>query len=214
MIETLIDLGVAPNQARRFAEPLKATMALHDITTPQRQAAFLAHAVIESARFASLEENLRYSDPERIARIFRTGFDLDRDRVVDPEEIEFAKGFIRQPQKLANRAYANRNGNGDESSGDGWLFRGRGIFMVTGRGVYREASLGVGMGSVYLLRPELVAEPDDACLTAGWYWASRKCNQMIDAENFDATTRAINGPGMLHAKERAALFIQGAAALA
>lgn len=206
MIETLIDLGVAPNVARQFAEPLKATMALHDISTAERQAGFLAHAMIESAHLTRLEENLRYTDPERIARIFRSGFDLNKNRVVDPEEIEFARGFIRNPKALANRAYANRNGNGDEASGDGWRFRGRGIFQLTGRANYRAASQGLGMGIVYMERPDLVAEPSDACMTAGWFWVSRGCNQMIDAENFDGTTRAINGPAMLHARERAAIF--------
>lgn len=202
MINTLIEAGVTPTQAKLFAEPLKAAMALFDISTPERRSAFLAHCMIESASFTALEENLSYRDPERIARIFRTGFDLDRDRVVDPEEIEFAKGFVRNPQKLANRIYANRNGNGDEASGDGWRFRGRGLFMLTGRGVYRAASLGVGLGAVYLNRPELVAHPSDACMTAAWYWQSNGCNQMIDEGRFDQTTRIINGPGMMHAVER------------
>lgn len=206
MIERLIAAGVNPTQAKAFADPLKAAMALFDIDTDERQAAFLAQAMIESTRFTDLEENLRYSDPVRIATIFRSGFDLDRDRVVDPEEIEFAKGFIRQPEKLANRAYANRNGNGNEASGDGWSFRGRGLFQLTGRANYKEAAEGVGLGSVYLQRPELVAQPSDAALTAAWFWQSRGCNQLIDADNFDATTRLINGPAMLHKHERAAAF--------
>ncbi|CDN87333.1 Putative lysozyme [Hydrogenophaga intermedia] len=214
LVADLIDLGVTPTQARAFAEPLHAAMALHHILTPQRRAAFLAHAVIETARLSSLEENLRYSDPERIARIFRTGFDLDGDRVVDPEEIEFAKGFVRQPEKLANRAYANRNGNGDEASGDGWRYRGRGIFQLTGRANYRDASVGVGLGAVYLHKPELVAQPTDACVTAAWYWVTRGCNQMIDAGDFAATTRAINGKAMLHHAERLALFEEGLQVLA
>lgn len=214
MIPTLIELGVEPAQARRFDEPLRAAMALHDISTPKRQAAFLAHCVLESARFTRLEENLRYTDPARIARIFRSGFDLDRDRVVDPEEIEFAKQFVRQPEKLANRAYAGRNGNGDEASGDGWRFRGRGLFQLTGRANYQRAGWGVGLASVYLIRPELVAEPSDACLTAAWFWAAKGCNRMIDAGNFAGTTRAINGPAMLHAEERQALYHEALTAVA
>lgn len=206
IIESLIDVGVNPVQARAFAEPLKASMALFDISTKPRKAAFLAHAVIESARFTALEENLRYRDPERIARIFKSGFDLDKDRVVDPEEIEFAKQFVLKPKGLANRAYANRGGNGDEASGDGWLYRGRGIFMLTFKDNYRKASIGVGLGPAYLHNPDLVALPSDACMTAAWFWMSNGCNQMIDSGNFGGTTRIVNGPGMLHAAERRAAY--------
>lgn len=214
MLRELIEIGVAPTQARQFADPLRAAMALHDISTPQRQAAFIAHCMIESAGFTALEENLRYSDPARIARIFRSAFDLDGDRVVDPEEVEFAKAFVRQPEKLANRAYANRNGNGDEASGDGWKFRGRGLFQLTGRANYRAASQGCGMGAVYLNRPDLVATPSDAALTAAWFWASNGCNQLVDQGNFQMTTRVINGPAMLHAQERFAAFEEGLHAFA
>lgn len=202
MIEWLVESGVSVTQARLFAEPLKAAMALHDISTPQRKAIFLGEAMVESTNLSVLEENLRYSDPLRIATIFKTGFDLDRDGRVDPEEIEFAKGFIRQPEKLANRAYANRNGNGDEASGDGWRYRGRGIFMITGKENYIKASEGVGLGAVFLHKPDLVALPSDACMTAAWFWSSKGCNQLADLGNIDACTRLINGKAMLHAKER------------
>lgn len=213
MIDRLIAAGVNPTQARAFAEPLKAAMALYDISTDERRAAFLAHCMIESQGFTKMEENMFYTDPARVARIFKTGFDLDRDGVVDPEEIEFAKGYVRNPKALANRAYANRNGNGNEASGDGWNFRGRG-FGITGRANYAAASLGVGLGSVYLQKPELVAQPTDACLSFAWYWLSRGCNQAIDSGNFDTTTRLVNGPGMLHKHERSAAFHRNLTAFA
>ena len=202
MIEWLVESGVSVTQARLFAEPLKAAMALFDISTPQRQSIFLGQAMVESVNLSVMEENLRYSDPKRIATIFKTGFDLDRDGQVDPEEIEFAKGFVRKPKELANRAYANRNGNGDEASGDGWLYRGRGIFMITGKENYVKASIGVGLGAVYVHNPDLVAMPSDACLTAAWFYNNKGCNQLADLGNIDACTRLINGKAMLHAKER------------
>lgn len=214
MIHYLIEMGVGPTQARLYAEPLMAAMALYDIQGQVRTSAFLAHALVESANLTATDENMRYSDPARIARIFRSGFDLDRDRVVDPEEIEFARGFVRQPQKLANRVYANRNGNGDEASGDGWLFRGRGIFQLTGRGNYAAASLGCGVGMLYVLTPDEVATPTHAALTAAWYWTKAGCNQLADAGRFDDTTRRINGPAMLHAAERRAFFDQAMLAYA
>jgi len=196
LIASLIAAGVGPTQARAFADPLQAAMALHDISTQRRQAAFIAQAMLESARFTRLEENLFYTTPARIAAVWPSRF----------KSADEAAAYARNPQKLANRVYAGRNGNGDEASGDGWLFRGRGLFQLTGRANYIRASAGTGQGSVYVLRPELVAEPSDACLTAAWYWRSNGCNDMADAGNFDATTRAINGPAMLHAAERRHLF--------
>lgn len=202
MIDWLIASDVPVTQARLFAEPLKAAMALFDISTPQRQSIFLGQAMVESNRLTTLEENLRYRDPARIAAIFKTGFDLNRNTIVDPEEVEFAKGFVLKPKELANRAYANRNGNGDEASGDGWKYRGRGLFQLTGRENYVKASIGVGLGAVYVHNPDLVALPSDACRTAAWFWHSKGCNQLADLGNVDACTRLINGKAMLHAKER------------
>lgn len=203
MIERLISAGVHPTQAKAFAEPLKAAMALFDISTDARIAAFLAQAMIESQSFTRLEENLFYTTPARIDAVFSA-----------VKSIEEATLYVRNPQRLANKVYANRNGNGDEASGDGWAFRGRGLFQLTGRANYKAASEGVGLGSVYVQRPELVAQPSDASLTAAWYWSSRGCNQLIDAGNFDATTRLINGPAMLHKHERAAAFHHNLSAFA
>ena len=195
MIETLISAGVHPTQAKAFAEPLKAAMALFDINTKERKAAFLAQCMIESQNFTRLEENLFYTTPSRINAIFSA--------VKSDAEAEL---YVRNPKALANKVYAGRNGNGDEASGDGWEFRGRGLFQLTGRANYKAASEGVGMGAVYLNRPALVATPSDACLTASWYWHSHGCNQLVDAGDFDKTTRMINGPAMLHKHERAEAF--------
>ncbi len=195
MIERLIAAGVGPTQARAFADPLKAAMGLFDISTDERQAAFLAQAMVESTKFTQLEEDLYYTTPSRVNAFFSA--------IRTDEE---AARYIRNPKALANKVYANRNGNGDEASGDGWIYRGRGLFQLTGRGNYKKASEGVGMGAVYMHKPDLVATPPDACLTAAWYWQSHGCNQLIDAGNFDTTTRLINGPAMLHKHERAAAF--------
>lgn len=151
--------------------------------------------MIESQGFTLLEENLYYTTPSRINAFFRA---VDSDAE--------ASLYVRNPKRLANKVYANRNGNGDEASGDGWAFRGRGLFQLTGRANYKSASEGVGMGAVYLHKPNLVSDPSDACLTAAWYWQSKGCNQLIDAGDFDRTTRMINGPAMLHKHERAEAF--------
>lgn len=201
MIEALIRLGVHPTQARLFSEPLKAAMALHDISTPERRAAFLAHCILESARFTRLEENLFYTTPARIRAVWPSRFKTDAE----------AAPFARNPKGLANRVYSHRNGNGDEASGDGWRYRGRGLFQLTGMTNYRRAAQ--ALGRPYVGDPDLVGEPSDACLTAAWFWAAGGGNQMVDRGDFNATTRMINGPAMLHASERRTLFDQGFALL-
>lgn len=195
-VAQLIAAGVHPTQAKLFSEPLKAAMALFAIDTPTRQAAFIAQCLIESAKFTRLEENLYYTTPERIRAVFPS-------RVLSLPD---AATLARNPEALANRVYANKNGNGDEASGDGWLYRGRGLFQLTGRANYANASQGAGLQDQYLIYPERVAKPSDACLTAAWYWWDNDCNELIDSGNFDATTRKINGPAMMHRHERAEAF--------
>lgn len=186
----LVAAGIAPTQAKAFAEPLTAACALHDITTPGRIAAFVAQIAHESANFTALEESLYYRTPERIRTMWPT-------RVTSMQQ---AATLARNPQALANLVYANRNGNGDVASGDGWRYRGRGLIQLTGRGNYRAATQ--TRTRDYEANPELVATPQDACLTAAWYWAEHGCNAMADASNLDAITRIINGPAMAGKEDR------------
>jgi putative chitinase len=190
MIQTLIAAGINATQARLYAEPLKAAMALHAIDTPARQSAFIAQAMLETMRFTRMEENLFYTTPSRIAAVWPSRF----------KTAQAAEPYARNPQKLANLVYANRNGNGDEASGDGWRYRGRGIFQLTGKANYAAAAR--GLNRPYLTQPDLVAEPSDACLTAAWYWNSRNCSALADNGDMVGITRAINGPAMLHHEER------------
>lgn len=194
MIERLIAAGIHPTQAKQFADPLHAAMKLNAIDTEARQAAFIAQCMVESQNFTRLEENLRYTTEGAVLRAF------------GKRALPHMPRLLRNPKALANFAYANRNGNGDEASGDGWVFRGRGLFQLTGRANYKAACEGVGLGAAYLYRPELVAMPSDACLTAAWYWRANGCNQAIDAGMFDTTTRIINGKAMMHARERSQAF--------
>jgi putative chitinase len=192
-VDNLIEAGVAVSASKAHAQFLAEAATRFDINTAQRAAAFLGQCMHETAGLTEFEENLRYTSPERVAAIFRTAFDMDRDRVVDPEEIEFAKSYVRNPQALANRVYANRFGNGDEASGDGWRYRGRGGGHLTFKANYQDA--GVALSRPYVDQPELVAQPRDAALTFAWFWATRGCNAAADRWDLRAVTRAIN-PGM------------------
>ena len=189
-VPALIACGVHPTQAKVFADPLMVAFARWAINTPLRMAAFIAQAMEESDGFTAMEENLHYSHPDRIVFIFRTEF---------PGGSAQAAAFVGQPVKLANHVYANRNGNGDEASGDGWKFRGRGIFQLTGKANYVAA--GSACGRNFAGDPDLVAQPLGACDAAGWYWNAKGCQYPADARNFDSITRRIN-PGMAGAARR------------
>jgi len=197
----LIGAGIAPTQAKQFAEPLSAACAEYHINTPVRAAAFVAQCAHESLNFTRLEEGLWYRTPERIRAIWPA-------RV--PSLADAAR-LVGQPQALANRVYASRNGNGDESSGDGWRFRGRGLIQLTGRANYRKATRTPARD--YEAHPELLTQPADACMTAAWFWASTGCNDLADGSQIDAITRTINGPALAGAADRRENFREALAAL-
>jgi putative chitinase len=189
-VAALVAAGIAPTQARIFAEPLAAACERFGIVTPARVAGFLAQCRVESANFTQLEESLYYRDAARIASIFKS-------RV---KSIADAQRLTRNPRALANVVYATRLGNGDEASGDGWRFRGRGLKQLTGKANYTDAA--AALARPYVGQPDLVAQPEDACLTAAWFWHTVKGNALADSAQWDAITRAVNGPGMLQADLR------------
>lgn len=201
-IATLIACGIAPTQARAFADPLATACARFSIDTPQRVAGFIGQCVVESVGFTRLEEGLFYTTPERIRSVFPS-------RV---PSLAVAATLARNPRALANRVYAGRLGNGDEASGDGWAYRGRGLIQLTGRDNYAAAA--AGCGKLYLERPDLVAQPEDAALTAAWFWSSAGLNALADTKNWDGITRRVNGPAMLHKAERTAATLEALEALA
>lgn len=188
---SLIAAGIAPTQAKAFAEPLAAACARFSINTPARIAGFIAQCRVESAGFTQLEEGLYYRTPERIWDVFKR---------LRPRGMNGLALLARNPKALANAAYAGVLGNGDEASGDGWRFRGRGLKQLTGQDNYREAA--EALDRPYITSPDLVAQPLDACMTAAWFWHAHKLNILADSAQWDAITRQVNGPAMLQAAER------------
>lgn len=183
---------IRPERASMWAEMLTLAMDRFDIRGARRQAAFIAQLAHESAEFNHLQENLSYSTATRIAAVF--GEKRFRDAGRDVSE------FVVQPERLANFVYANRLGNGDEASGDGWRYRGRGPIQITGRKTYRMA--GDGIGEDLEGNPDLVLDPKRGALVAGWYWHVNGCNDLADRWDFIGITQHINGPALAGLEDR------------
>ena len=164
----------------KYVGPLNDTMERYAINTPLRKAHFLAQIAHESNELKSVVENLNYSQA-RLTQVFPRYF----------RTIEESAPYNRQPEKIANRVYSNRMGNGDEASGEGWKFRGRGLIQLTGKENYKKASDEIGID--FVSNPDLVQGPVYASLTAGWYWDSRELNNPADADNIYKITKLING---------------------
>jgi putative chitinase len=176
---TLRELGLLCHNPDDWLLPLNNAMSLYEIDTEERIAYFLAQIAHESNSFLTLEENLNYSE-KGLRETFPTHFTGD----------EFAT-YSHQPERIANRVYANRMGNGDESSGDGWEFRGRGPIQVTGRNLYRR--IGGGIGVNIEADPDLVLDPTYGALASCYIWQAMGCNELADAGDFRGVTRKING---------------------
>lgn len=197
-------LRILPNArpvAGVFVPALNRAMARFDIGSPVRQAAFLAQTGHESGHLTKLSESLYYKDAERVAQLFKYGFDRNCNGRVDPAEVEDAKAYLRNSEKMGNRVYADRMGNGPEASGDGYRYRARGALGITGRDMYRLC--GQALGLPLLDEPELLERPEFAALSAAWYWWDRGLNELADAGLFDRITRVINGGNNGEADRRA-----------
>lgn len=165
-------LGMIPDVVEKF-----------EINTPLRLAHFLAQCAHESGGFKVTQENLNYS-AKGLLGIFKKYF---------PTE-ELAKQYERQPQKIANRVYANRMGNGDEASGDGYKCRGRGFIQLTGKDNYN--AFGKSIGVDVLSNPDLVAT-QYPLLSAAWFFNTNGLHKLSDGGANEATvtvvTKRVNG---------------------
>ena len=118
----------------------------------------------------------------------------------DDDVIEIAKQYARQPDKIANKVYANRMMNGNEASGDGWKYRGRGFIQITGKENYSNLTKDTGID--YLNNPDLLLNEADSMISALWFWNSKRLNSYADNDNIKEITRRINGGynGLEHRK--------------
>lgn len=183
--QLLLILPDARAVAGVFLPALDAAMGDFGIDTPLRMAAFIAQVGHESAQLTRCVESLTYS-AQRLAIVWPRRF-----RSADGSPTALAREVAYQPERIANLVYAGRNGNGDEASGDGWRFRGRGLLQVTGRSNY--CSVGEGLAQPFVARPQLLAEPRWACRSAAWWWQRNGLNELADGARFEEITRRING---------------------
>ncbi len=168
-----------------WADALNATFDRFNILTPRQRAAFIGQCGHESGNFRVLQENLNYRAATLLSLFPRT---QRRTWGFTPEE---AAEYERQPKRIANRIYGNRMGNRDEASGDGYRFRGRGCIQLTGSANYHHA--GQALGVDLIMEPDLVATPQYAALTAGWFWNTQKLNALAEAGDWTGLTKRING---------------------
>jgi len=155
----------------------------YEINTPKRIAAFIAQCAHESGNFMVLKENLNYK-PATLRKIFPKYFPTD----------ELANEYCSRPNRqeaIANKVYASRMGNGDESSGDGWRFCGRGLIQLTGRTNYQNFadSLEMDINDV----PAYLTTYQGSVQSACFFWETNKLNQWADAGDILNLTKRING---------------------
>jgi putative chitinase len=150
------------------------------ITTVRQQAGFIGQCGHESGNFRVIEENLNYA-ADRLMKIWPKRFPT----------LEVAQPYHRNPRKIANKVYANRMGNRDEASDDGWRFRGSGWVQLTGHDNFFH--FGKAMGEDFVMKPDLVRTPLYAAQSAGWFWSTHKCNALAEAGDWTALTKRING---------------------
>jgi putative chitinase len=161
-------------------EVLEQLLPDYDINTPLRVAHFIAQCAHESGNFVFIKENLNYGAPG-LMKTFKRYFPTQ----------ELAQQYAKKPEMIANRVYANRMGNGDEASGDGWRYCGRGLIQLTGRDNYTffAGSLGISVEEA----SEYLATFEGAAQSACWYWEQNNLNRFADANDVRGLTRAING---------------------
>lgn len=197
-------VGITESKMAIWRHHLLAAMAMYGINQKTEIASFLAQCAHESMRFQKLEENLNYS-AEGLANTWPSRF---RDAKMRPNVM--AQSLARKPEKIANFVYANRMGNGDEKSGDGWKFKGRGLIMITGKSNYSQCGKALGVDLV--IKPDYLLMPEYAAKSAGWFWHVNGLDALDDDFSVLAETKKING-GTIGLADRQRLFNKALEAL-
>jgi predicted chitinase len=187
----LKEMGVSENDAEQYIHHLEEALPRHGIADSRlRLAHFFAQVLHESGCMRFDMENLNYSS-DALGRVFGKYFPTR----------EEADAYARQPEKIANRVYANRMGNRGETSGDGWKYRGRGLIQLTGRTNYKAFAEWVGDERI-MDEPDLVSS-EYAVHSAVFFWEKNNLNSLADKDDVVGLTKKINGGenGLAHRRE-------------
>lgn len=168
---------MAIEKALVLAKKYDKLLNKYGVNTPLRKAHFFAQAYHES-QLEPISENLNYS-AKRLLEVFPKYFTPIT-----------AANYAGKPQAIANKVYSNRMGNGNEASGDGWKYRGKGFFQITGKDNYKEMSKDTGVD--YVSNPDLLLTEADSMISALWYWNERNLSRYADQDNVDAVSDLIN----------------------
>ena len=203
--DTLRKIYPQSKSIARYCEALHHAMAECGIDTAARACAFLAQVGHESAQLNRIEENLNYS-AQALRKVFPKYFRT-------PQE---ASSYAHHPERIANRVYAGRMGNGSEDSGDGWKFRGRGLIQITGRDNY--VAMSALMGKDLTVWPDALLMPLDACRSAALWWKTNGLNSLADKlvsderKTFETITKRVNG-GLNGLEDRWAIYLRAKSAI-
>jgi putative chitinase len=176
---------------QNIANTLNELFISTSINTLNRRAAFIAQTAVESNSYRAITENLNYS-AQGLLKTFPTHFTAAE-----------AAAYARQPEKIANRAYCNRMGNGDENSGDGWKYRGRGFLQLTGKDNYTHCAADTKFD--FVGNPDYAATVSGAFVSAVWYWEKHKINDWADKDDIKTVSHIVNG-GYNGLSERSFLY--------
>ena len=163
-----------------WTDALNKILPDYGIDTPQRVAAFIAQAAHESGNFTALHENLNYR-AVTLRKVFPKYFPTD----------EMAAQYAQQPERIANRVYANRMGNGPEESGDGFRYCGRGLIQLTGQQNYQNFADSIETPLEQI--PDILQTLEGAVQSACWFWENNNLNQYADTDDILTMTKRING---------------------
>lgn len=203
--ETLRKIYPLSKNIEKYAVALDKAMQECGIDTAERARAFLAQVGHESAQLNRVEENLKYS-AQALRKVFPKYFPTQQEAVM----------YAYHPEQIANRVYADRIGNGNEKSGDGWKYRGRGLIQITGRDNY--VAMSALMGKDLTVWPDALLMPLDACRSAALWWKANGLNALADKlatderKTFEAITRRVNG-GLSGLEDRWAIYQRAKAAI-
>jgi len=192
----------------KWLDAVIETCVEFEINTPQRIAAFLAQTSHESGGYTMLTENLNYRAatlaacwPNRFAVLGADKKPIRENGKLVPTAV--ANSIAGKPELIANLVYSGRMGNGPAESGEGWLYRGRGLKQLTGKFNYEKCGAALGLDLVG--NPDLLLEPMAAARSAGWFWKANNLSAFADVGDIKGMTKKING-GLIGYEQRQALY--------